>query len=319
MDQSKALRRFVVVLMIVVLGGVAVNGVAVGQAGPPADRPAEGDWPAVHFDPDRPWPGPGGDVRDPESLTVPPPGFTTQRRNNFYLENPGPTDGLYRWASNGHWSNYDESLVGEINLPDLLRLEDGRRVTSAAMWWDERRPELVRLIESEVYGRVPEDAPSKIVWEIQSTERSEDGKTITRSVVGWVNEKPAVLPEPPAQGRRGFGAPAGPPRITINFTVPVDAGGPVPLVLARGMDDELLARGWGYGSVGTGAVQSGSGNVNSLRGGVIGMTLAEGEDRPADEWGVLRAQAWAMSKAMDYLVEDELIDASRIAVSGHSR
>ena len=45
-------------------------------------------------------------------------------------------------------ANYDESKANPYpNLPDPLTLNDGQKVTTAQMWWQKRRPEIVR------YGR----------------------------------------------------------------------------------------------------------------------------------------------------------------------
>ena len=38
-------------------------------------------------------------------------------------------------------------------------MKDGRKVTTAEMWWQEWRPEIVEDFEREVYGRVPEGVP----------------------------------------------------------------------------------------------------------------------------------------------------------------
>src|SRR5579864_1350599 len=51
-------------------------------------------------------------------------------------------------------ANYDEALANPYpQLPDPLVLNDGRRVTSARMWWRERRPQIVAALERYVYGR----------------------------------------------------------------------------------------------------------------------------------------------------------------------
>ena len=57
-------------------------------------------------------------------------------------------------------ANYDEAKANPFpNLPDVLTLENGRKVTTADVWWKERRPEIVELFEREVLGRVPHGVP----------------------------------------------------------------------------------------------------------------------------------------------------------------
>ena len=40
-------------------------------------------------------------------------------------------------------ANFDESKVPAYSLPDPLVTEDGRKVTTADVWWKVRRPEIV--------------------------------------------------------------------------------------------------------------------------------------------------------------------------------
>src|ERR1700752_3491887 len=50
-----------------------------------------------------------------------------------------------------HAANYDESKANVYpNLPDVLRLNNGKPVTSPKMWWDDRRPEIVELYDREI-------------------------------------------------------------------------------------------------------------------------------------------------------------------------
>src|SRR5438874_7304377 len=59
----------------------------------------------------------------------------------------------------GQEANEDESKVPPYTLPDPLVLADGKKVSDAKTWTDKRRPELLRLFESQVYGRTPAGGP----------------------------------------------------------------------------------------------------------------------------------------------------------------
>src|SRR5580700_5928742 len=53
-------------------------------------------------------------------------------------------------------ANYDTALANPYpNLPDVLTLKNGQKVTSVAQWIGQRRPEIVEDFEREVYGKVP--------------------------------------------------------------------------------------------------------------------------------------------------------------------
>src|SRR5271157_4184326 len=66
-------------------------------------------------------------------------------------------------------ANYDESKANPYpNLPDVLTLNNGRKVTTAEMWWNQRRPEIVENFDREVLGRVPKNVP-KVTWTVTNT------------------------------------------------------------------------------------------------------------------------------------------------------
>src|ERR1700744_633797 len=66
-------------------------------------------------------------------------------------------------------ANYDETKADQYpNLPDPLVLNNGKRVTTAKMWWNKRRPEIVELFDREIYGRVPANVPA-VHWEVVKT------------------------------------------------------------------------------------------------------------------------------------------------------
>jgi len=136
---------------------------------------------------------------------------------------------------------------------------------------------------------------------------------------------------PPGAGRGAPGAaapppaPAGPPYGPNAFTPPPPAmrGGPpggagIPGAPAAGptWQQQVLAKGWGYASLSTGSIQADNGWGLTL--GIIGL-VNKGQPRKPDDWGVLRAWAWGASRAIDYFETDKAVDATHIAIEGHSR
>src|SRR6185295_13254021 len=90
---------------------------------------------------------------------------------------PGPSGN----ESAPNHANYDEATANPYpNLPEVLKLKNGKRVTSADMWWKQRRPEIVEDFEREVLGRVPKNAP-KVTWEVTKTVEAKLGE---HAVVG---------------------------------------------------------------------------------------------------------------------------------------
>ncbi|MFZ0734469.1 MAG: acetylxylan esterase [Candidatus Sulfotelmatobacter sp.] len=224
-------------------------------------------------------------------------------------------------------ANYDESKANPYPaLPDPLVLENGKRVTSARIWWQERRPEIVEDFDSEIYGRVPKDAPA-VRWEVASTTKELNGDVpvITKKLVGHVDNSVYPL-------------------ITVNvdltLTTPATATGPVPVMMEFALSPEVLAalikrfpdmfkatpgptwqqqvlaKGWGYASYIPTSVQADNGE--GLTQGVIGLAN-KGQPRKLDDWGALRAWAWGASRALDYFETDKSVDAKQVGIEGHSR
>src|SRR3954451_21526064 len=66
-------------------------------------------------------------------------------------------------------ANYDESRANPYpDLPDPLTLKNGRKVTSARIWWAQRRSQIVEDFDREGYGRVPKVTP-EVNWELVKT------------------------------------------------------------------------------------------------------------------------------------------------------
>src|SRR5512138_2800266 len=98
---------------------------------------------------------------------------------------PGPSGN----ESAPNHANYDESIATPYpDLPDLLTLKNGKKVTTPDMWWKLRRPEIVEDMENEVYGRLPKNIPA-VKWSVDISEREMIGFTpvIAKKLTGHVD------------------------------------------------------------------------------------------------------------------------------------
>ena len=250
---------------------------------------------------------------------------------------PGPSGN----ESAPNQANYDESKANPFPiLPDPLVLKNGTRVTTAAMWWKQRRPEIVEDFEREVVGRIPRGVPNP-QWSVVSLARGTIGSraVIGKQLVGRVADPrylaltvniqmtlvtPADAPQPvPIMIMFGSGTL---PQ-SLGGPAPVRRGGPstplrsgTPPSTAQRSDppatEQLIAAGWGFASLSPTSIQADNGA--GLTRGIIGL-VNRGQPRKPDDWGSLRAWAWGASRALDYLETDVSVDAKRVGIEGVSR
>ncbi len=243
-----------------------------------------------------------------------------------------------RRAPTGHVSNYDESKVGTYTLPDPLVLQNGQPVRDAATWTAQRRPEILKLYETHIYGRVPERAP-KVTWSVVETDpKAMDGAAVRKHIVGRIGEGPdaptvnvvlhlpakATGPVPVLLQLNFFGNPpaAGAAKssgVKTSPAAPVPEKAPPKSGFGAGTPiADFLARGYGYATFRYTEIQPDNA-TNAMR-GVLGLALAPGQSRPAaDEWGGISAWAWGAGRVLDYFENDNAVDARRVAIIGHSR
>lgn len=242
------------------------------------------------------------------------PKGTTRVPGNPYNWTDGNPDHTIVRSGWGHWNNYDESRADIGPLPDVLRTEDGRSVTTPELWWKVRRPELLSLFASDIYGTIPAATPP-VSWRPSAPARGADGSVTTR----WTG----------LIDNRAY--PAAHPRIELSVTLPAGVRGRVPVVVVidGGVRfpgwkpppgptprEQVLARGWAYAVFTTAPLQEDSGA--GLRTGIIGL-VNRGAPRKPDDWGVLAAWSWGLSRAADLLRRMPSIDGRCLALEGHSR
>jgi hypothetical protein len=240
---------------------------------------------------------------------------------------------------------YDEKDVPAYTLPDVLVTSGGRRVTTAEEWRTVRRPEILELFSSQVYGRVP---AARVTMEVADivTEATALGGTAKRKEItirfkgGGLTESMILLLYLPAGANKpvpvflglnfaGNHTISSDPGISVTKSwVPTDVEscvmGHTATPLSRGVAssswpvERILERGYGLGTVYYGDIDPDF--EDGFRNGVQPLFYAPGQTKPAsDEWGSIAAWAWGLSRAMDYLQTDPGVDSACVAVFGHSR
>lgn len=241
--------------------------------------------------------------------------------------------------------NYDEAKVPKYTLPDPLVFTGGEKVTDAETWFQKRRPEILELFQTQVYGRSP-GRPVGMTFQVTSVDKKAlAGKAVRKEISVYFSGD-----------RNG-------PKMDILVYLPVGATKPVPTFLAlnfggnhsihldpeitlsqqwmyakpkkgvvnnrateksRGTSasrwpvEQILARGYGVATIYNGDIDPDY--DDGFQNGVHPLSFRKGQTKPAaDEWGTISAWAWGLSRAIDYFETDADIDHSHIAVLGHSR
>ena len=237
-------------------------------------------------------------------------------------------------------ANYDEAKVPKYELPDPLTMRDGTKVESASDWIEKRRPEMLELFREHVYGRSPE-RPSGLKFKvIQNDATALGGRAIRREVLITFARKEAT------------------PEATLLVYLPRNTNGPVPAFLTVNFDGNhtihpdpgiSITRSWvrnikDWGIKNNRADTRSRGAKRSrwavekiLTRGYALATIYYGDIDPdyddgfsngvhrlypkpkPDEWGSISTWAWGLSRCLDYLETDRDINASKVAVMGHSR
>ena len=238
---------------------------------------------------------------------------------------------------------YDESKVIAYELPDPLVCQDGTKVETAQTWIEKRRPEILKLFKEEVYGESPEN---RIPMRIEIVEEGQDalgGKAIRKQVAILLGESNRTLsinlllylPKVSNQPLPAF--------LTLNFqgnhTVHSDPAILLPntwvrnrngikdnsareidrgLAASRWAINEMINRGYAFATFYYGDIDPDF-DDGFQNGAHALFSQSDSEIRKPSDWGSIAGWAWGLSRCMDYLEKDPLIDSNRIAVMGHSR
>ena len=243
--------------------------------------------------------------------------------------------------------NNIESAVKPYTLLDPLTFADGKPVN--AKTWPARRNEIKSIFEENVFGRTPASAiglPVRAHLDEQD-DRALGGKAIRKQVTLYLSAKGEDGPKerlllylPAARTGKvpvvlgisfaGNQTIINDPGIRLNptWTRPPKSTEPphleVPAESTRGAQaqqwqvEKVLARGYGIATFYYGDLDPDY--KDSIQLGIRPTFYAVGQTAPKpDDWGAIGVWAWGLSRALDYLETDPLVDGKRVAVTGHSR
>ncbi len=236
-------------------------------------------------------------------------------------------------------ANYDESKVPAYVLPDLLQANNGEMVASTEQWEKKRKPELMELFASQMYGRTPE-GNIDVTYEIVTEDPNAMGGKATSQQVKFIfsNGKKKIealllmyIPNKPA-GKVpvfvGYNF-RGNHRTTLDTTVlysPVfhlvkEPGHPDwerGTQTSRWSYDKIIDRGY---AVATMCYHDIFPDKPELRDHSIVSLFPDYDPEiiAPDEWQAIGAWAWGSSRIVDFLETQERIDSDKIAIMGHSR
>jgi len=241
--------------------------------------------------------------------------------------------------------NYDESRVPSYSLPELLITNDGTTVANRREWERKRRPEVLDLFTTHMFGRVPNHVDNELRFEVvehglvlQDSAR----RLQVRLFFNAIKDTPAVdllIYLPVAANSRD----ACPMFLGLNFmgnhTITNDPQVPVTKSWVRNRAEigyennqaSAAARGtsahrWPIRLL----IDSGFGVATAYYGDIdpdfddgfkngVHSIYPKVADPTGQQWGSIATWSWGLSRILDYLQTLKSVNPKQIGVIGHSR
>ncbi|AEV29352.1 prolyl oligopeptidase family protein [Sphaerochaeta pleomorpha str. Grapes] len=187
-------------------------------------------------------------------------------------------------------------------------------------WESKRRRELLSLFRDAVYGNVPDEQSLQVSYRVADQQEGSSimsGNALRKSIEVTVS-------------RNGLSH-----SFAFVLFIPLGKKHPVPTMLTlcnRGIADAdpsrsflssfwpaetIVSQGFAAAVVLTSDIAPDYDEGFSL--GLHKLFPEYKKERPSNLWGALGAWAWALSRILDYLLADPLLDPEKIGVVGHSR
>jgi hypothetical protein len=232
-------------------------------------------------------------------------------------------------------ANYDEAKVPAYDLPAVLVSESGTAISNPSQWHS-RRAEILSLFEQNIYGKMPENDAEMTCEKRETSPDALDGLATREQ---WTLK---------------FKSSCGEAEIDVLLYRPNHVSTPAPVFAGLNFqgnhtvhtDPEIfLCRSWLANMEDHRATEESRGAQSSrwpietiLRRGYAVVTACYHDIAPdhIDQWhsgvyqlwkheegdaatGAIGLWAWGLSRMMDWIAQQESLDAGRVAVHGHSR
>ncbi len=230
-----------------------------------------------------------------------------------------------------------------LELPENLRLINGKKVRRAKKWESKRRPELLALFENLVYGKIPGELDYSSVDAIEEGNNAISNKAIRKQVLLTFKKGNLELPVnllmylpktkkkvPVFLGYNSTGNHSviydpeiflteawvidNPSLGIINNQITEQSRG---VMSSHWPIEKIIDSGYGLVTFYYGEIDP---DKDDFTDGAHPFFYDNLFTRPnIKEWGAIAAWAWGLIKAMDYLHEEEMVDEERVIAIGHSQ
>ena len=222
-------------------------------------------------------------------------------------------------------------LFSQQNIPELLMAKNGNTIASSKKWEKLRRPEILAMVETEMYGIVPGELKISEINILDQDDQALQGNAIRKQVKltfrGNQKELSVELLMYLPKGKKSY-----PTFLGYNFSGNHTIYGDTAIHVAKEWNGAAKARGvetanWEVERL----INAGCGvatmyywdiapDREDFSIGIYPLLYKAGQTKPANnEWGSLAAWAWGLSRALDYMKTDKQVDGSKVIVLGHSR
>lgn len=225
-------------------------------------------------------------------------------------------------------ANYDESLVPEYTLPDMMTCLDGTKVTDTAEWEGKRRLELMNLFTTYMYGKQPQKDSTLSFHIAGKDQKAWNGKAVRRDIIlHLTSDGPDVrLTLVWKNGMRNDNR----QRKTILGLSFADSDS-IWLwrkdgARAKGGEawqtDTLLNHGYVLATFCYTDAEPDKARDDFKSSRLHRHFYRKGQNYPLpDEWGAIACWAWTASRALDAMekLAADIVDTDNVTVMGHSR